>query len=302
MGYDIHRFLKGSVKEEFSCIICQDVLKEPKMIDKCEHIFCSTCILEWISCKGICPVDRQTISVQQLREPIRSFRSLLGQLEISCDFATFGCNEYVKLDDLERHVANCSYNRDDLIQVECLCGQSITKNELETHQQNCVTYVRREIERTKTSINTLKKSLAQTNIRAKKTVFEEWNECNRQYVVVKCEMKANVKTEAIKLITDGLNAGNNDFMSKIVDLFIKKYNGVWFGFTEIIEFDKLNSYCYAKESLLQLKVKSYHINLFKIFRAPMAETIEVTRRQPRPSISNKTMKDSMVEVAIALSN
>jgi hypothetical protein len=302
MGYDIFRFIKGSVKEEYLCIICHDVLKEPKMIDKCEHIFCGSCISEWISCQGICPIDRQSIKVEELREPIRSFKSLLGGLLISCDFASFGCNEFVKLDELEIHVTNCERNPKDMAQVECVCGLLIVKKELQIHQQNCVTYLKTEIDRIKSSVNDMKKVSLQTNSSAKRTIYQEWNDCNQEYSIIKCEMNENVKNEAIKLIRLGLNEANDNFLTLLVEKFTKDYKGIWFAFFETIEYDKFSSYNYDKESFLQLKIGSFHLTIFKSSMISMNQAIQTARTFRTPLITNKTMNDSMVEIAIAFSN
>ncbi len=39
MGYDIERFIKESINQEFICDICQRILEESLMIRDCEHFF-----------------------------------------------------------------------------------------------------------------------------------------------------------------------------------------------------------------------------------------------------------------------
>jgi E3 ubiquitin-protein ligase NRDP1 len=53
MGYDLLRFKSSDINEEFICSICRDVLKDPLVIDPCDHIFCSECIKTWISEQGL---------------------------------------------------------------------------------------------------------------------------------------------------------------------------------------------------------------------------------------------------------
>jgi hypothetical protein len=53
MGYDITRFKNSDINEEFICSICHDVLKDPLVIDPCDHIFCSECIKTWTSEQGL---------------------------------------------------------------------------------------------------------------------------------------------------------------------------------------------------------------------------------------------------------
>ena len=53
MGYDICRFKSKDIDREFICGICQDVLKNPVVINPCEHIYCSDCITKWIEEQGL---------------------------------------------------------------------------------------------------------------------------------------------------------------------------------------------------------------------------------------------------------
>ena len=38
----------GEVIEDLICSICSDVLEDAKEIKKCEHVYCSICVLEWL--------------------------------------------------------------------------------------------------------------------------------------------------------------------------------------------------------------------------------------------------------------
>jgi hypothetical protein len=177
---------------------------------------------------------------------------------------------------------------------------------MQIHEQNCVTYLKREIDRIKSSVNDLKKVSTQTNSSAnssaKRTIYQEWNHCNQEYSIIKCEMNEKAKNEAIKLIRLGLNEANDNFLNLLVEKFTKDYKGIWFAFFETIEYDKFSSYNYDKESLLQLKIGSFHLTIFKSLMISMKQTIQMARTIRIPLIINKTMNDSMVEIAIAFSN
>ena len=71
---------------------------------QCEHAFCSSCIHEWLTRQQTCPVDRNSITPNQLQPVPRILRNLLSRLYIACDNASFGCTAIVKLDLLQSHL------------------------------------------------------------------------------------------------------------------------------------------------------------------------------------------------------
>ncbi|XP_065176956.1 E3 ubiquitin-protein ligase NRDP1-like [Sycon ciliatum] len=143
MGFDVARFA-GEVDEELICAICKGVLECPEQAPQCEHAFCSACIREWLVQQETCPVDRSPLSAQELATAPRILRNLLSRLTISCEFASDGCSQVVKLDCLQGHQEQCTYN--PKIPVACTsgCGSVIPKDEVSTH--NCVKEVRRVLE------------------------------------------------------------------------------------------------------------------------------------------------------------
>lgn len=84
MGYDPGRFI-SAVNEEFHCSICTLVLEEP-MQSPCEHIFCNKCIKDWLKVKTICPVDNNSLTLDEMKPTPRYFRNILDKMEIRCDF------------------------------------------------------------------------------------------------------------------------------------------------------------------------------------------------------------------------
>lgn len=177
MGYDIRRFTSSDVAEEFICPICHDVLQEPVLIDRCEHVFCHNCIHEWMlfgvttvakdsttASTCWCPIDRQVFEVRSLRPPQRSFRNLLFSLEISCDFAIDGCRQLIQLSELALHVTKCEFNPCVAIETtsheegsedesdetnECeSCGCQLKRRELQSH--DCVSILK-ELVRSKSN-------------------------------------------------------------------------------------------------------------------------------------------------------
>lgn len=46
-----------AILDSFRCNICLQVLKDPVMINRCEHIYCRECIVNWLCNRQICPED-----------------------------------------------------------------------------------------------------------------------------------------------------------------------------------------------------------------------------------------------------
>ena len=143
MGYDVTRFT-GDVDEELICAICKGVLEMPEQAPRCEHAFCSICIREWLTQQETCPVDRGSLTSQELATAPRILRNLLSRLTISCEFATHGCTACVKLDQLAAHQEKCSNNPKVPIACQAGCGCVIPKDEIGSH--NCLRDLRRVME------------------------------------------------------------------------------------------------------------------------------------------------------------
>ncbi len=130
-GYDDSRFEKD-VDENFHCSICYNVLKEPRMCENNEHVFCLDCISEHLRVNSqTCPECNEHLSADTLRRA-RLASNYLSKLKINCDHASRGCPEFTCLEDLETHVANCGF-----VPVLCSnaeCGMVINKQEKDHHE------------------------------------------------------------------------------------------------------------------------------------------------------------------------
>ena len=136
LGYEDDRF-EQTVSQTLHCIICTNVIKDPVMCQRNEHLFCRACITIHLMGFHACPNCKEPLTVDTLTEAPRVVKELLDELKIRCDYRDFGCKEVVQLVDLERHVEKCIFastvrsnegygpvvrKRDDLLQhetVEC---------------------------------------------------------------------------------------------------------------------------------------------------------------------------------------
>ena len=130
-GYDDGRF-ERYVDEHFHCSICYNVLKDPRMCQNNEHVFCLDCITEHLKVNSeTCPECNDHLSLDTLRRP-RLLTNYLSKLKISCDHANRGCPEFICVENLESHVESCGFSP-----VMCSnenCGMEINKQDKDHHE------------------------------------------------------------------------------------------------------------------------------------------------------------------------
>ena len=130
-GYDEERF-KDKVDIKLQCSVCLKVLKDPVQCPN-EHYFCRSCI-----CKSLrenaeaCPMCNNHLTEENLTKPPRILMELLQNLEIRCDYEKRGCQEFIKLEFLDRHVNSCGYSPTTCTNTGC--AQVMNRNEKERHE------------------------------------------------------------------------------------------------------------------------------------------------------------------------
>ena len=131
-GYDDSRFEKA-IDAHFHCSICYNVLKEPRMCRNNEHIFCRGCISEHLNVNShTCPECNEDLTVETLRQAPRLVSNYLSELRINCHYSSRGCQEFIRLEELDSHVEKC-----DFAPAKCSnegCGIEVNKRELLHHE------------------------------------------------------------------------------------------------------------------------------------------------------------------------
>ena len=198
-GYDDERF-EQIVSETLHCIICTNVIKDPVMCQRNEHLFCRACITIHLMYSPTCPTCMEPLTVETLRQA-RTVMNLLSELKIRCEFYKRGCGKFVLLGDLERHVADCGFapavcsnegcqlevNKQDLLHHETtLC-------ELRRVKCHSCSEIRREMDTVKVSLAAMDenvKGVGETLSKNEKIVAEklERNETNVKAVFAKVEL------------------------------------------------------------------------------------------------------------------
>ncbi|KAI2810290.1 E3 ubiquitin-protein ligase NRDP1 [Blomia tropicalis] len=134
MGYDLNRF-KCKIYDEVICCICFGVLESAYEIAECGHLFCEHCIKRWIACpmysSPTCPIDRNEITIDDIRPAPEFIQNFIGQLVVSCDFDQ--CIVKVSLKDLNRHRHQCPLNPRKPIACSRGCGVHLPPAEMLAH-------------------------------------------------------------------------------------------------------------------------------------------------------------------------
>ena len=106
-GYEDERF-ESLVSQNYHCVICFNVFKDPVMCRNNEHLFCRVCITKHIAISRKCPSCMDWLTVDALREAPRIVKDCLSEFKIRCEFFNRGCG-FIELGKLENHVKECGY-------------------------------------------------------------------------------------------------------------------------------------------------------------------------------------------------
>ena len=132
LGYDDDRF-ESIVDQNFHCLICYNVLKDPVMCRRNQHYFCHGCITEHLRRNShTCPTCADELTVETLAEVPRIVKTYLNERKIRCDYEDRGCRELVQLQNLNRHVAECGFS--PVVCGNQGCNQTISKRDRTYHE------------------------------------------------------------------------------------------------------------------------------------------------------------------------
>mgnify|MGYP002803860484 FL=1 len=130
-GFDEERFV-SKVNQNFLCLICLSVLRDPVLCPKNHHCFCRSCITRHLENSQRCPTCADNLTVRTLAEPQRVLKDVLNELNIHCIHKNRGCENVVQLQHLERHEATCGF-----MPVVCSnqgCDVTVNKRDLIHHE------------------------------------------------------------------------------------------------------------------------------------------------------------------------
>ena len=130
-GYDEERFAT-TVNQNFLCLICFNVLREPVLCPRNHHCFCRSCITKHLENFRRCPICADELTVETLAEPQRMVKDILNELNIHCIYINRGCQEILQLQHLECHEATCGFTL--AVCTNQGCGATLNQRDLIHHQ------------------------------------------------------------------------------------------------------------------------------------------------------------------------
>ena len=164
-GYDEERFAT-TVNQNFLCLICFNVLREPALCPRNHHCFCRSCITKHLENSRRCPTCADELTVETLAEPQRMVKDILNELNIHCIYINRGCQEILQLQHLERHEATCGFT--PAVCTNQGCGATLNQRDLIHHQSELCEFRKLKChscgEMTKTLAD-MKKRMASTEAR-----------------------------------------------------------------------------------------------------------------------------------------
>ncbi|CAB4024622.1 RING finger 151-like [Paramuricea clavata] len=167
-GYEDELF-QHPVGPNSHCGICYNVVKNPVMCRHNEHLFCRACITRYLMNSQTCPSCLEPLTVGTLSQPSQTIMNLLSELKIRCQFFNRGCETFIELGNLDRHVADCGFapavcsnegcrlevNKQDLLRHEtAVC-------ELRRVQCHNCNDIRQEMDVVKVNLAAVKKKLTE---------------------------------------------------------------------------------------------------------------------------------------------
>ena len=122
-GYD-YNFVDTDLPEEFHCLICTLVLRQPHQVTCCGKIYCKKCLdeLKTRNPNFNCPNCREKINNRYFKD-VNTERKI-SQLKIYCTNKDSGCCYKGELKDLDSHLTQCLYqlvkcpNQCDVLSVQ----------------------------------------------------------------------------------------------------------------------------------------------------------------------------------------
>lgn len=94
--------------EELVCTVCRGVFRQPVECP-CRHVFCRSCIGQWLQLQTSCPVCRQETVPSSIVPVLPLVSNLVARLTTRCPNS--GCEKKMSLEHLQRHAKNCEWRR-----------------------------------------------------------------------------------------------------------------------------------------------------------------------------------------------
>ena len=94
----------STIKDQYSCIICQNIFENPVKLMKCGHIFCKNCLNDYKSTntKMQCPMCREKFSQNDITIDYSTSNEMASK-QVKCE-----CGKIMSLSNYGKHSETCN--------------------------------------------------------------------------------------------------------------------------------------------------------------------------------------------------
>ncbi len=124
-----YKFVK-EISDEYKCVICSKLLRNPQVTECCGQHFCQYCLEEWLKSKynALCPHCRSP-NCNYIR--YLPMKREIYELEVYCPNQMIGCQIISTLEQIDGHLKICEFE-----EVNCSCNMKVLRIQLTNHQQS----------------------------------------------------------------------------------------------------------------------------------------------------------------------
>lgn len=133
---DLEDFVKESrpIVQDYKCPLCEGIYMNP-VVDNCGHVFCRTCIVQYIERERKCPFSQWKLEENHVTKLVL-VKDILEKQFVLCKNRIFYCNWVGKLCELERHL-NEDCTRQEVVCPHIGCTSTVFREDLKTHEGLC---------------------------------------------------------------------------------------------------------------------------------------------------------------------
>ena len=217
-GYDQERFVT-KVNQNFLCLICSNVPKDPVLCPRNQHCFCRGCITKHLGNSQKCPTCNDELTEKTLTELPKMVKDIINELNIHCVYQNRGCQEILQLQHLDGHETTCGYT--PAVCTNQGCGETLNQQDI-IHHESAVCEFRKlkchSCEETKTTLVNVEERIA--NVEKNVTAMEAQMK-NLEENIEKNTKNMEGKLDAVNNDVRGLQTTLIDAFNEMKDVLVK---------------------------------------------------------------------------------
>ncbi|CAK61783.1 unnamed protein product (macronuclear) [Paramecium tetraurelia] len=121
----------NTIDQNLLCLICQELVVDPKECSQCQNLFCSECITQWLEKRKSCPYNCS--KEIELKNPHRIVKNQISQIEVKC--VNKGCDLQMQIQNIDSHLQQCEYQEKQCQFADC--DFKDIQKQIKHHEQIC---------------------------------------------------------------------------------------------------------------------------------------------------------------------